>query len=83
MPMRRRVNNTRQTGTSNMKRDAVRKAKLPGKRTASSGKTYDERRANRSDTPAQRGAVQRKRTAALKKKHPLLKHVAGSKRRRR
>ena len=34
--------------------DAKRKAKLPGKRTSASGRTYYERRANRSDTPGER-----------------------------
>ena len=37
------------TGTSNRAADAARKAKHPGKRKASSGKKYTERRRNRSD----------------------------------
>jgi len=42
---------TRQTGTSNIEKDFAKKAKAPGKRKSSTGKTYYERRANRSDKP--------------------------------
>lgn len=42
---------TRQTGTSNIEKDFAKKAKAPGKRKGASGKTYYERRANRSDKP--------------------------------
>lgn len=42
---------TRQTGSSNRKADRKRKAKPPGKRKSASGKTYYERRKNRSDVP--------------------------------
>ncbi len=38
-----------QTGTSNIKRDKVRKAMPPGKRRSKSGKIYYEARKNRSD----------------------------------
>lgn len=41
----------RQTGSSNRKRDSEIKAKRPGKRKSASGKTYYERRKNRSDKP--------------------------------
>lgn len=40
-----------QTGKSNTAKDLQRGAKAPGKRTSSKGKTYYERRANRSDKP--------------------------------
>lgn len=39
----------RQTGTSLKKYDKLISAKKPGKRKSASGKTYTERRANRSD----------------------------------
>ena len=39
----------KQRGTSNKKRDIVRKAKPPGKRKSASGRTYTETRKNRSD----------------------------------
>ena len=39
----------RQTGTSNKVKDAKRKALAPGKRKSATGKSYTERRANRSD----------------------------------
>lgn len=42
---------TRQTGHSNKKRDQKRHAKAPGKRKSKSGRTYYERRKNRSDVP--------------------------------
>ena len=38
-----------QTGTSNKKRDKVRKAMPPGKRRSKTGKIYYENRKNRSD----------------------------------
>ena len=38
-----------QTGTSNIKRDKVRKAMPPGKRMSRTGKIYFEYRKNRSD----------------------------------
>lgn len=41
----------RQTGTSSKSHDEQRKAKPPGKRKSRSGKTYYERRKNRSDKP--------------------------------
>lgn len=41
----------RQTGTSVKKKDAKRKAKAPGKRRSRTGRTYIERRKNRSDVP--------------------------------
>lgn len=40
-----------QTGSSGKRRDAMFKAKAPGKRRSSSGRTYTERRKNRSDLP--------------------------------
>lgn len=42
---------TRQTGSSNIEKDFLKKAKVPGKRKSASGRTYYERRANRSDKP--------------------------------
>jgi hypothetical protein len=42
---------SRQTGTSNKVKDSMRKALAPGKRKSATGKTYTERRANRSDKP--------------------------------
>lgn len=41
----------RQTGTSNKFYDEQRTAKAPGKRKSATGKTYYERRRNRSDMP--------------------------------
>ena len=41
----------RQTGKSNSAKDLQRTAKAPGKRTSAKGKTYYERRVNRSDKP--------------------------------
>ncbi len=43
-----------QTGTSNKKRDIVRKALAPGKRISKNGNTYWESRANRSDKPGKK-----------------------------
>jgi hypothetical protein len=43
--------NSRQTGTSNKVKDEKRKALAPGKRKSATGKSYTERRANRSDKP--------------------------------
>ena len=40
-----------QTGTTNVKIDAKRKALAPGKRISSSGNIYWESRKNRSDKP--------------------------------
>lgn len=51
----------RQTGKSNLRRDEMKKAKLPGKRKSASGRTYYERRKNRSDTAAQRKAFSKKK----------------------
>jgi hypothetical protein len=42
---------SRQTGTSNKVKDSMRKALAPGKRKSATGKSYTERRANRSDKP--------------------------------
>ena len=42
---------SRQTGTSNKVKDVKRKALAPGKRKSATGKSYTERRANRSDKP--------------------------------
>lgn len=41
----------RQTGSSVKKYDRLKKAKPPGKRKSATGKTYYERRKNRSDVP--------------------------------
>jgi len=41
-----------QTGKTNISRDKVRDALLPGKRTSKTGKTYWETRRNRSDKSA-------------------------------
>lgn len=54
---------TRQTGSSNRKKDKVWKAKAPGKRKSASGKTYYERRKNRSDKP---GSLTGVSTSSLK-----------------
>jgi hypothetical protein len=43
----------RQTGTSNKFYDKSHRAKPPGKRRSATGKTYYERRKNRSDMPGQ------------------------------
>ena len=43
-----------QTGTTIVKIDAKRKALAPGKRISSSGRTYWESRANRSDKPGKK-----------------------------
>lgn len=43
-----------QTGQSDRERDRLIKAKPPGKRVSESGKTYTERRRNRSDLPNKR-----------------------------
>lgn len=43
--------NSKQTGTSNKVKDEKRKALAPGKRKSATGKSYTERRANRSDKP--------------------------------
>lgn len=43
--------NFRQTGTSNKVWDEKKKALAPGKRKSATGKSYTERRANRSDMP--------------------------------
>lgn len=40
-----------QTGKSHKKRDSMRKAKRPGKRTSRAGNSYTERRKNRTDMP--------------------------------
>lgn len=40
-----------QIGSSHRDLDAKKRAKLPGKRRSASGKTYTERRKNRSDRP--------------------------------
>jgi hypothetical protein len=48
---------TRQTGTSNLKRDKQRRALKPGKRKSASGATYYERRRNRSDRPGKLAGV--------------------------
>ncbi len=45
------VASTRQTGSSNTKRDKQRRAKPPGKRKSASGRVNYERRKNRSDKP--------------------------------
>jgi len=51
MKMRLSGQSDRQTGKSNSAKDLSRTAKAPGKRTSAKGKTYYERRANRSDKP--------------------------------
>ena len=43
-----------QIGRTHKVQDEKRKAKLPGKRRSASGKTYTERRKNRSDKPGWR-----------------------------
>lgn len=59
----------RQTGHSNLMSDAKRQAKRPGKRTSASGKTYYERRKNRSDVPfALTGVTSSSLTRELKKR---------------
>ena len=44
----------RQTGTSKRSIDILHRAKAPGARRAKSGKTYSERRRNRSDKKGKR-----------------------------
>ena len=50
---KRAVSPTRQTGTSNLVRDLMKKALPPGRRVSAAGRTYTERRKNRSDMPGQ------------------------------
>jgi hypothetical protein len=50
---KRAVSTTRQTGTSNLVRDLMKKALPPGRRVSAAGRTYTERRKNRSDMPGQ------------------------------
>ena len=45
---------SKQTGTSNTKRDSARKAMQPGKRRSASGRVYTETRKNRSDIRGRR-----------------------------
>lgn len=58
----------RQTGKSDRKRDQKLVAKLPGKRISASGNIYYERRANRSDTPAQRKVAEMEPKKKIKQK---------------
>jgi len=51
---RKSVTRLPQVGTSNLKRDVVRKALAPGKRVSKSGKIYWETRKNRSDVPGKK-----------------------------
>ena len=51
---RRNLRKMDQVGTTNVKRDAKRKALLPGKRVSKTGKTYWETRKNRSDSPGKK-----------------------------
>ena len=51
---RKSVTRLPQVGTTNIKRDAVRKALAPGKRVSKSGKIYWETRKNRSDAPGKK-----------------------------
>ena len=53
---KRAVSPTRQTGTSNLVRDLMKKALPPGRRVSAAGRTYTERRKNRSDMPGQLAA---------------------------
>lgn len=65
---------TRQTGSSNRRLDKKRKAKAPGKRKSASGKTYYERRRNRSDVPGKlsgASAATLKRELVSRKKSDL------------
>lgn len=62
---------TRQTGTSNKTKDEMKKAKTPGKRKSATGKTYYERRANRSDKPGSLLGIK-----GLKKISGVLPHKA-------
>jgi len=50
---KRAVSPTRQTGTSNLVRDRMKEALPPGRRVSAAGRTYTERRKNRSDMPGQ------------------------------
>lgn len=56
-----RSNREYQTGRSNEAYDRRREAKLPGRRVSSSGRTYYERRKNRSDTTTERRAFRSRR----------------------
>lgn len=62
---------TRQTGSSNIEKDFLKKAKVPGKRKSASGRTYYERRANRSDKPGSLLGIK-----GLKKISGVLPHKA-------
>ena len=48
--LRQSVRTLDQVGTTNIKRDMVRKALMPGKRISKTGKVYWETRKNRSDS---------------------------------
>lgn len=47
--LRENVHTLDQVGSTNLKRDIVRKALMPGKRISKTGKVYWETRKNRSD----------------------------------
>jgi hypothetical protein len=57
---------TYQTGSSNKIKDESRKALPPGKRKSASGKTYTERRTNRSDKPGSLLGVEIKYRSAVR-----------------
>jgi hypothetical protein len=75
MKLRLSGQSDRQTGKSNSAKDATRQAKAPGKRTSAKGKTYYERRANRSDRGFMLGAgmVSPAKAKALEKKRDLIR----------
>ena len=52
--LRENIRTLKQVGTTNLKRDAVRKALVPGKRISKTGKVYWETRKNRSDSPGKK-----------------------------
>jgi len=61
---------SRQTGTSNKVKDAMRKALAPGKRKSATGKSYTERRANRSDKPGSLLGIKYKSAVRIYFKNP-------------
>ena len=52
--LRENIRKLDQVGKTNLKRDAVRKALMPGKRISKTGNVYWETRRNRSDSPGKK-----------------------------
>lgn len=70
---------SRQTGTSNKVKDAKRKALAPGKRKSATGKSYTERRANRSDKPGSLTGITVNKYAMIALKDSLERLAAAEK----